>query len=1662
MQTLGEKLLDHLQKWTDPNRIMSLPWKAGEETKIAASTVGIFCLLPHAAQFVEHLVKTCIKIEAALPALKNLEVFSPFRRPLGRYLDKYPQETVGFFFPRLKTPIYSELFQEIVRLEESKNLRSFLGNRSSSLMILNRCFERPLAIMRAERASSPGGSTRHALPVHGIGEMTAEQRGAEKVKPMDTESLELQFQGFNLISTLRENDPGYLRSHNDIVRALRWLWRSKGRYLRLQHESQIPPRFHSESSMLATFLMSYAEQFPNEDVGVLFELILVFLHTSCTDFDFVANFLKYMVRDVLDLSQKKQVLSRFFEMVGGDSNEETKVLTVQFVVFPLLEANLSHGKSDLVDAAAVKTFVETALIQNGRPIICGDRLRVELLKLTNLLVSKVPQHIKPFHKDVVKICWTLLKIEDSICKSWAYVVACRLISKFETTPKAFFQVYSSLLRSHHQEDKELVRCALDLIIPAMSDRLSGDEKKQAVDQVAQMMVEEASSTPQLTHLCQTILRDGETFFPFRDGFVGHLVNSVSRLALPPSSPFENRLLAVEIVALLLNWHEKSSGQILLSGDNVSSIVNSLVRLKMLLAEPPDSRSVKVEHGQTSLEGLISSLLKTLLGLSEVRIRSQPFEKIASREGLTPTDAPALTSSLELFAYMGESGMKEFFQDNDQLVNTIVERSFELASTDLSVRSKLREFVLQGGQAESLEGLIAVSLEKILLDAAREQRKQPVSRVPEPSPRAGMRGREKTPAEENSLPFVLEILRALAELCAKNKTVCLRLAYSLLTLGASISKNHVAEAAAKQRQGSSSPPKSSTYHTPTVGILEVALQSEHSEVARNHQTSRHRSGKDATASTGTGEYVECLLIILSTVERTELPMAFTSERKLFVQLIGGLLDGSDSVHLLSLSTRIIGKWLISGPSSSPLTVKEKHSFLWRLSSFDSKLLSDDLASQPLVDLVAFLIQKLPPSFGSRDGDDLVYGRSLVACLLNANVQKRQYLLELYLRPSVHPDGESRLPTERGLSYFDALWRVLHSDFEGLGGRHWVVVFVEALLACVNTSQSLLLPGLRVLVHSDILLCNHVMSVLLPECWKNCEEDQSRVLIASAIESLLARPYHSQFLQSSSFRKDDTWTANPVKDVLSILPRMDPVPYVDPKLLVYLAENYNAWHEVIRHLEGQYIALKKESIGNEILTALRHCYKKLGENDLWMSLAEESCQLSESKCALKLDLYGLLNEAVDAYSDLVSQAESQPTEQEPTEYEMDVWEERWVEIHRELCQLSVVKEFANTSANHRLKLECAWKSQEWPKVRALCASTSLLSSVESGDALVKMSETLLSVADGKLADVENLHAQTAQLCLYKWQLLPSLASGSPSHSSLLHFFHRLVEIRESGQLMVETASHSSGRTLPDLKNLLSAWRHRLPNDWDSITLWDEIFAWRAQMFRTITKNFQWADPSVLSTLHDAPWSSVRMAKTARKQNLRDVSALLLNQVASEVNVTDAYLKLREQILTYYNDASDLERHGGLNLVNTTNFDFFDTAQKSELFRLKATYLASLGGRSKANQAYCHALLISPENARAWVSWGELCASLGAVTEEQVEKAGSSGSDSDREAVALAMKKVPQYLTQAIGCFLEAVRIDAHEWSRLYLPKCLWMLSKDTSPPVICPRFESRGLSLPPWVW
>lgn len=669
-KTLGEKLLEHLQKWTEPDLIKACNiWKEGDEPIVAAGILNLFSLLPHASHFVEPLVKTVIKLEAVLNRFKGYEQGSPYRKPLARYLNKQSQYTVSFFFQRLRTPMYSELFQHIVALEESETLRSYLSGRQCSVNLLNVCFERPLAIIRSEKTSASKMSSKQSkgasasvaeiMSIHGIavgagrqreallrhdidskqkklvilqqeatrtketlqGLLTNATEGKDKIddakkrhkaaqaafekckkdlnekklmyaaelgqpesteaasntKKMTGDALELQYQGFKLVETLAKFKKKYLPEHNDIVRAFRWLWRSKGRHLRLQNEEAMPLRFQSESKLLGSLLVEYATTCPS-DVDVLFELLRIFLQATSRDFGFIRVFLADTVSNALPMNKKKHIIERFFALLAGEGPEETKVLSIQLIVLPMLLNTLkptkdfSHSPSgggftevretlaekssseSLVDESIIKNFVQNVLSKSGITATYGERLRVELLRVSTLFIQCSPGLMAKHKDDVIKFSWALLKSENTSCKNWAFLNVCQYIATFDTPTNLLIQTYISLIRLHQLEGKGCIRSALSILLPCLKSKLDEQEWRNLIESTVGIVCKEGNNIPQVAHIWQTIVAHPNIFNEYRSYFMGHMVNSVARIGLSPSCPIEHRSLSLSVAELVLEWH----------------------------------------------------------------------------------------------------------------------------------------------------------------------------------------------------------------------------------------------------------------------------------------------------------------------------------------------------------------------------------------------------------------------------------------------------------------------------------------------------------------------------------------------------------------------------------------------------------------------------------------------------------------------------------------------------------------------------------------------------------------------------------------------------------------------------------------------------------------------------------------------------------------------------------------------------------------------------------------------------------------------------------------------------------------------------------------------------------------------------------------------------
>jgi len=172
--TLGEKLLEHLQKWLEPDKItQSKVWKAGEEVRVAAAIVDLFHLLPPAPQkFIEPIVGLVVKLEALYPSAglhsgEEDEVTtegSVFRAPLIRFMNRHPTEAIDYFLARLHLEDYSRLLYHMLSSDLGQKLREQLMAQPEKLIKHAFAPQPPPAAVAATTAAA-GGTPQQATGV---------------------------------------------------------------------------------------------------------------------------------------------------------------------------------------------------------------------------------------------------------------------------------------------------------------------------------------------------------------------------------------------------------------------------------------------------------------------------------------------------------------------------------------------------------------------------------------------------------------------------------------------------------------------------------------------------------------------------------------------------------------------------------------------------------------------------------------------------------------------------------------------------------------------------------------------------------------------------------------------------------------------------------------------------------------------------------------------------------------------------------------------------------------------------------------------------------------------------------------------------------------------------------------------------------------------------------------------------------------------------------------------------------------------------------------------------------------------------------------------------------------------------------------------------------
>lgn len=147
----------------------------------------------------------------------------------------------------------------------------------------------------------------------------------------------------------------------------------------------------------------------------------------------------------------------------------------------------------------------------------------------------------------------------------------------------------SLLRTTQPDVRDLVRQALDMLVPALPRRLPMKEYLHAIKHTRRALLEDTNGGLMAQHALHVMANNPTIFYPYRLQFLGTLVLTLNRYGTPNSShnpSSDQKMVGVSLADLLIGWevhrkdrllHQQQQQQASASSSSGSAASGSLKR-----------------------------------------------------------------------------------------------------------------------------------------------------------------------------------------------------------------------------------------------------------------------------------------------------------------------------------------------------------------------------------------------------------------------------------------------------------------------------------------------------------------------------------------------------------------------------------------------------------------------------------------------------------------------------------------------------------------------------------------------------------------------------------------------------------------------------------------------------------------------------------------------------------------------------------------------------------------------------------------------------------------------------------------------------------------------------------------------------------------------------
>ena len=1666
---IGSRLLDNVQHIASTETLQRASFHLAEQNdaiKMVKAIFEIFHLLPPAANtFMDQVINKVIELEKTLRRTH----YSPFREPLVKYLNRFAKEFWDKYHKRIATDReFGRFVAQIIADPTSRSLRD-------------------VALKNTEMLT---------------GTLSEEMEDDERLVAASN-----IIQITHAMCAFPESRTSLLAS-----KEFRQLLISNGKMVesRLQKDnapSSMRLTCEQTSERIMNILTVYLRDEPRDWDSLLEVLAAV----AANELKETAD-LQSVIYDKIIKEAGSECCKVLFErclsaVEATDSSEKLKVLIIRYLLNPILAKDIMENWDTLSSGTAIVNKHSLSLIQtklwrpqtsidplDDKTPVHTDHFRMELLQMTAMLLKYYHTTVAESRRDLVKFCWTWVRLEDVLNKWASYVVLAYFAAFYDTPSKIFMSIYINLISAHTSEARCLCTQALEIIEPVIPKIHRGDGKLPFWAEAARRAINDDPTNLQLfLSVFNFIGRHPDLFYEARETFSQMIISSIARVGSLPTTNMDNKKTLLGFLSLLWTWEKRF-------------VAESLDRTP----ESPRPPKRKADGSEVVMEEMSHSYL----GDSSVRMRVIKFlvqfiaylpDRYPLPNQRTKEVSPAYAAHLmqaadvcrrslqllsnflsapfwcdldigTMFPKQTETNLTAEVKPDEKPEQTITRYVNTLQLVSAIVNIKSDEWVRER------HGLLQKLLEKSLRlrdsdvqdclfteDDEDPLGRQPlIHRILQTVPKEVINDENGEASEGPRSEFVSLLSTVATEALSGSNVI---VGVNILGAFAACRPEEIDQHVPQLMKVLTSQVKDHLTYTGQSGQLAIAHGGRGSDA-------QAPTAQEVVVAEASNQLILKLIDVLSTRVAQ-----LGDNRRPFLTTLTTLIEKSPNTTICSRIVDLVASYVLDDEQQYP-TLKEKNAVVLKMMTFEHR--SDPTLFEKFLDIViriyedekltrselavrlepAFLIGTRAHNIDMRERFMRLFDRHLsrsankralyLICAQNWEPLCETFWLsqaiQLLLGATDRDRSASLAADDFTLMHLPQAFShnatqvndvMVDEDYENLMAKHKAFLTEGADLRISH-----ILEPLCHLQHTDSHLAKDLWVALFPIFWSCLVKEEQNEMKKEMI-SLLTRDWHA--------RQIDKRPNCPQALVEGVARCENPRIAIPHHLVKFIARTYNAWFTGLTFMESNAVdpLIDTPAVRESNLDALAVIYADLQEEDLFYGLWRRRSQFLNTNTALSYEQIGNWDKAQRTFESATLKARTGESPFSQGEYML--WEDHWVICAQKLQQWEILSDFAKVDNLNDLYLDAIWRQfDRWTTPDQLKQLNAVVKSVADAPTPRRMFfqsfMSLLNYHNNQETQqsFQRICDESTQLSIRKWHQLPKHITNA--HIPILQSFQQLVELHDASvisQSLNSTTVTNLEQKAPELKLLLGTWRDRLPNFWDDINTWQDLVTWRRHIFQLINDKYLSLVPQQQNNAsgnsfayrgyHETAWTINKFAHVARKHQLPDVCINQLSTIYTlpNIEIQEAFLKLREQAKCHYHNPSELQI--GLEVINNTNLNYFGNPQKAEFYTLKGMFLARQNQTTEANEAFSSALGFELKLAKAWVEWGRYNEQLFRENPSDMSKASS-----------------------ALSCYLEAAGTHKNGKSRKSLSRVLWLLSLDDVEGSMAKTFDNYKGETPVWYW